>query len=215
MNPYWSGGGVVLYHGDCRDVLPTIGPVDHTITDPPYEAEAHTLQRRVTRSTCGVTKMVVGFDAITESDRAIVGAAIAQMTRRWALVFCQIEATQKWVSALAGMSYRRTCIWVKPTSMPQLTGDRPGMGYETFVASHAPGRSTWNGGGRNGVFTHVTRRDEHTGDHQTVKPLSLMAELVRLFTGRGETILDPFAGSGSTLVAAWRQHRLAVGMERE
>ena len=85
------------------------------------------------------------------------------------------------------------------------------MGYETMVLAHRKGRSKWNGGGRCGVFNH--NKPQEASEHQTVKPLPLMADLVRLFTDPGETVLDPFAGSGSTLVAAWRLHRKAIGVE--
>ena len=40
-------GNATLYLGDCLEILPTLGKVDSVVTDPPYEAEAHTLQRRV------------------------------------------------------------------------------------------------------------------------------------------------------------------------
>jgi hypothetical protein len=40
-------GECVLYLGDCLQVLPDVGMADHCITDPPFEAEAHTLQRRI------------------------------------------------------------------------------------------------------------------------------------------------------------------------
>lgn len=36
MRPYFEQAGVTLYHGDCRDVLPTLGHVDAVLTDPPY-----------------------------------------------------------------------------------------------------------------------------------------------------------------------------------
>lgn len=54
--------------------------------------------------------------------------------------------------ALVVLFYKRTCPWVKPDGKPQYSGDRPGIGYESIVACHAPGRSTWNGGGSHGVF---------------------------------------------------------------
>ena len=54
--------------------------------------------------------------------------------------------------------------------------------------------------------------DPRTG-HQTQKPLALMEILVRLFSERGELILDPFAGSGTTGVAAIRLGRRFVGWE--
>ena len=51
--------------------------------------------------------------------------------------------------------------------------------------------------------------------HPTVKPTDLMAWLVRLVTPTGGTVLDPFAGSGSTLVAAKREGFGFIGIERE
>src|SRR5699024_8738430 len=49
--------------------------------------------------------------------------------------------------------------------------------------------------------------------HPTVKPTDLMAWLVRLVTPEGGTVLDPFAGSGSTLVAAKREGFGFIGVE--
>jgi site-specific DNA-methyltransferase (adenine-specific) len=66
------------------------------------------------------------------------------------------------------------------------------------------------------VFDHV--RDSTGGDkapHPTTKPIALMLELVSLFTDPGEVILDPFAGSGTTLVAALRLGRRAIGVEKD
>ena len=213
--------GITLYHGDCIDLLPTLVPVHHVITDPPYEAEAHTLQRRQhgaggARRYAGISAKPLTFDAIDAAMRAAVAKDCGRLVRRWVLTFCQIEASQTWRVAYeaAGLCYRRTCIWVKPDGLPQLSGDRPGMGYETFVAMHAAGASRWNGGGRRGVFTHQ-RVPAGTVDHPTAKPLALMLELVRLFTDPGETILDPFAGSGTTLLAARALGRRAIGIERD
>jgi site-specific DNA-methyltransferase (adenine-specific) len=143
---------------------------------------------------------------------------MAALSTGWILVFCQIEAAMLWRVQLeeAGAIYRRSCIWVKPDGMPQYSGDRPGMGYETFVACHAPGRSKWNGGGKHGVFTF--NKGENGGianEHETQKPLKLIKELASLFSNPGETILDPFMGSGTTLRAAKDLGRKCIGIEIE
>jgi site-specific DNA-methyltransferase (adenine-specific) len=57
--------------------------------------------------------------------------------------------------------------------------------------------------------------DRCCSKHPTIKPLSLMSWLVRLITPPGGTVLDPFAGTGTTLLAADRQQMNAIGIERE
>lgn len=210
--------------GDCLDPMTGLASladrsVDHIICDPPYEAEAHTLQRRVCRETVGERVLAVeplDFAPMKEPDRIAVASQMARVARRWILVFCQAEAVAAWRHSLvaAGATYMRACVWVKPDGMPQLTGDRPAMGYESIVAAHAPGKSTWNGGGQHGVFV-VNKNDSDRSGHPTQKPDALMDKLVRLFTDKGETVCDPFAGSGTTGLAALRLGRSFVGWERD
>lgn len=206
-----------LVHGDNREVLPTLpdGAIHHTISDPPFEAEAHTLQRRVKRDGGEMNNEPLSFAALTEDDRRGASEQIARLTRRWAVVFCQVEAVNRWSQelVLAGMNTRRIGVWVKPDAMPQFSGDRPGMGYESIVFAHAKGRSRWNGGGRVGVFTHNKNTPGGKHDHETQKPLPLMLELVKLFTDPDDVVLDPFAGSGTTGVACLRLGRRFIGME--
>jgi site-specific DNA-methyltransferase (adenine-specific) len=227
LKPYYEDAACIIYHGDCLDVLPLLGAVDHVITDPPYEAEAHGLQRRTptgTRPRHGRSKGAyrldsqptvkpIGFKPMTTVLRDGVSSLLSP--RRWCLTFCQIEAAQTWRRSYERrLRYMRTCIWVKPDGQPQLTGDRPGMGYETLLAMHASGRSRWNGGGRHGVFQFTVSSSRGSGlGHPTTKPLALMKELVALFTDPGELILDPFMGSGTTLRAAKDLGRRAIGVE--
>jgi site-specific DNA-methyltransferase (adenine-specific) len=205
-----------LKEGECVSGMAALPDrfADVVITDPPYEAEAHTSQRLVARSGGRLAIEPLAFPAITEDLRVESARQMARLARRWILVFCQVEAAMKWRAALeaGGAVYKRTCQWIKPDGKPQYSGDRPGIGYESIVVCHAPGRSRWNGGGSHGVFIVNRGGDERTG-HQTQKPLALMEILVRLFTDRGELILDPFAGSGTTGVAAIRPGRGFLGWE--
>ncbi len=217
--------------GDCLDPVTGLASladksVDHVITDPPYEAEAHTLQRRTKETfgtevgrgdTRGAAVKAVDFDPITEEQRIASAAQMVRLAKRWILVFCQAEAVGLWRDALvaAGATWKRSCIWVKPDGQPQLTGDRPGMGYESIAVAHAPGLSRWNGGGQHGVWRVSTKGDGdqwRTG-HTTQKPEALMEKLVRLFSDPGDLILDPYAGSGTTGVSAIRQGRDFLGWE--
>jgi site-specific DNA-methyltransferase (adenine-specific) len=215
-----------LIHGDCLNGETGLrsladGSVHHVITDPPYEAEAHTQGRRIKTGGAGgfygVANAPLTFDAMTPELRTGVAVEAGRITTRWVLAFCQVEAVQEWATELtaAGLVYKRSCVWIKPDGQPQLTGDRPGMGYEMFVTAHAPGKSRWNGGGKVGVYTAVRHQDHGPRHlrHPTVKPLPLMEAIIRDFTDPGDIIVDPFAGSGTTGVAAIRLGRRFIGWE--
>jgi hypothetical protein len=217
MKPYYQDDAVTLYHGDCREILALMSGVDHVITDPPFEAEAHTQQRRVKRGGGVMELEPLEFPPITAWERAYASSAFHSLARRWVLVFCQVEGAPLWRASCetVGLIYKRTCLWVKRDGMPQYSGDRPGMGYETFVAMHKPGASRWNGGGKHGVYDVPKGADGALGKnpHPTQKPEALLLQLVADFTNEGETILDAYSGSGTTLVAAKRLGRKAIGIE--
>lgn len=205
-----------VIHADNGDVLPTIPDkgVTHVITDPPFEAQAHTLGRRKNRE---MTEAPLSFPAITTDERQSAASQFARLSDRWVVVFSQVEAVMEWQRVLTDsgeLSPRRIGVWIKPDGMPQFSGDRPGMGYESIVFCHRKGRSRWNGGGRVGVFTHNKNTPGGAHFHETQKPLPLMLELVELFTDPGDLVLDPFCGSGTTGVACIRLGRRFIGIEK-
>ena len=209
MTPYYEDAAVTLYHGDCLDVLPTLGAVDHVITDPPYSDDTHAGARTGDASTASV---LVDF-APTEAS-SISGVLALCKARRWAIL------TVDWQHVLplkahppTGWRFVRHGVWVKPNGTPQFTGDRPAQGWEAVAILHADvgGRMRWNGGGLPATWSHL----KVSGYHPTGKPEALVSEWVTQFTDANETILDPFMGSGTTLVAAKRLGRKAIGIERE
>lgn len=227
----------VLHHADCLDVLRAMPDksVDHVITDPPYEAEAHTkarralvdsTQRRGAVNTGKVRRidqpLVISFGQMTDTLRVDVATEISRIARRWVLAFCQIEAVGAWRKSFesAGLEWVRGGIWRKPNGAPQFTGDRPGQGFECIAIAHAPvpAKKRWNRGGDHAVW--VCPLDHNAGgggqqEHPTTKPLRLMVDLIEDFSDPGETILDPFAGSGTTGVAAIRLGRRFIGVEKD
>jgi hypothetical protein len=227
--PYYEDAAVTLYHGDCRDVLPTLGAVDHVITDPPYDEHTHTRQRRGS-SAPGRGKQFglssnaismerhVGFGFIGAGEMHFAATEFQRLARRWVLVFCAMEQQASWKAALTlcGLEHVRFGIWHKPGATPQFSGDRPGSVCEAIEIAHRPGRKTWNGGGR---FAHWTVPivKAQTGErcHPTQKPEALMEALITDFTDPGDVVLDAYAGSGSTGVAAKRLGRRAILIERD
>lgn len=222
MTPYYQDDAVTIYHGDCRDILPQLGPVDHVITDPPYEVEAHTRGRRAYSGASSAEhpkgiaeERPLSFGPMDTATREMVSVWSAANARGWLMFFCQVEAVHLWRAQIeaAGAKYTRTQLWVKPDATPQFTGDRPAMAFECIVTAWAgEGRMNWNGGGSRGLYHHMTVK---AGEHETQKPEPLMRDLVRLFTKPGETVLDMFGGSGTTAVAAKRLGRLCILIDRE
>jgi DNA modification methylase len=188
---------------------------DHCITDPPYGENVH---RNQFDSGGGIKAQPTKLDfAPLQAYQAYVYAKeIARVTKGWILAFCQAEMVGDWKSAFiaAGCIYKRCCVWVKPGARPQLSGDRPGQGFECIVCAWAgKGRSIWNGRGKLGIYKAPIPRGKARFGHPTAKPLDLMEQLVSDFTKPGEIILDPFSGSGSTHVAAKKLGRRSWGYE--
>lgn len=213
----------VIIQGDNADVLPLIPDkgVTHVITDPPYEAEAHTKHRTSRAVLDGrMADASIDFAQMTPELRAFCGIQFSRVSRGWVLAFCQSEGVSPWRSVLetGGSRWRRAQIWVKPDASPQFTGDRPGCGHESIATAWCgTGRSRWNGGGSKGVYTHCigAQNSGSLNEHPTTKPIALMLELVELFTDPGDIVLDPFCGSGTTGVACIRLGRRFIGIEKD
>lgn len=212
-----------LHHGDCLDPVTGLASladrsVDVTISDPPYEAEAHTLQRRVKRDAGErIAIEAIDFDAITSIDRVAVAAQMARVSRHRAVVFCQAEAVQAWREAFdaAGMPYRRTLVWVKPDAMPSLHGRWPGQAFESIVlAQHSSSSPCPCGGGARSYFVNKSSGGVKN-PHPTMKPIDLMRAIVEDFTNPGDLVLDPYTGSGTTGIACNQLGRHFVGWERD
>lgn len=201
-------GDATLYLGDCRDVLPTIGPVQHVFSDPPYGTmETHAAHlSSVTLRDGAPAGQALGFDGISQAELVEFQRAWVEKAERWVVFSCE------WKHAHALPGLVRLGIWRKPDGAPQFTGDRPGTGWEAVAICHRAGKKRWNGGGKH-AFWAIPKG---AGDgHPTQKPVALLRSWRADFTDEGETILDPFMGSGTTGVAAVQMGRKFIGVERE
>lgn len=212
-------GDCTLYLGDCLDVMPQLGMVDHIISDPPYEDIMHKAKngtpRRKLRKDGGSELKALDFDSI-DMIRAPYVALANNICAGWFIAFCAPEGVRPWADVInaSAMKYKRACTWVKPDATPQMNGQGPAMGAENFICAWAGrGFAKWNAGGKRGVYTHTTNPPDRHGGHPTEKPWRLFAELLRDFTGEGQHILDPFMGSGATGVACARTGRAFTGIE--
>lgn len=210
-------GDAVLYNGDCLEVMTTLEPVSHVISDPPYEQISQDRIGGIKRNDGGkVTEKLtfVGIDGLRDS----VCEATAKLAQGWGIFFCTAEGVAMWRDSIeaAGIKYKCPMIWVKPDAMPKFNGQGPALAYENCVTCwNGVGKAVWNAGGKRGVYTHLTNQRDRDGRHPTEKPIPLFAELLADFTGPGETILDPFMGSGTTGVACATMGRKFIGIEMD
>ena len=216
-----TGENFQLYHGDCRLVLPTLGEVTHCFTDPPYGEATHKGARTAKKQrdgSIGAVSKLIHFDSMTDAQLREVFDLVGAITNRWTVSFMEWRHIFGFDQCPPDcMEFVRFGIWDKPNGAPQYTGDRPAAGWEAIAILHKAGkRKKWHGGGTRAVWRcNKPHPDNYEGNHPTVKPLALVENLIRLFTDAGDTILDPFMGSGTTGVACMRTGRKFIGIEMD
>ena len=187
MKPYYQDDAIVLYHGDCREIVPTLGRFDLLLTDPPYGIGEHGGARR-TRGRPGYSKHAnMGWDnARPDAD-----------------VFSMILGTAP-VAIIWGGNYFADLL---PPTMGWLYW-RKLMGGD-----FSDGELAWTS--RNTALREFTRFPNRIDkQHPCEKPLQLLTWCITL-AGDVQTILDPFAGSGTTGRAAKDLGRKCTMIERE
>lgn len=93
--------------------------------------------------------------------------------------------------------------------VPKASNNEKNKGLDDFQE-----KRKWLKGG-SGTDTSARESVVTKNYHPTVKPLKLMCYLITLFSRNGDTILDPFVGSGTTVLAAEKLKRAGIGIERE
>lgn len=227
--PVYQKDGIVIYHGDCRDILPSIEPADCVIADPPYE------------------------ETDLKWDCLMNGWVKALPLKASGSVWCfgSLKSFMRSTDEWDGWSMAQEVVWEKHNGS-SLHNDRFRRVHEMIVQFY---RGSWSDIYKDPVFTHdavaktVRRktRPEHWGrlkdaqhsfrsedggprlqrsviqvrschgnaEHPTQKPLGILSPLITYSCPPGGIVLDPSAGSGSTLLAARELGRRAVGIEKD
>lgn len=187
MTPYYSEDGVEIYHADCRHLWRWVD-ADVLVTDPPYGVSFD----------CGWENK---FQGVTIANDSTVEAR-DEMLRTWngkpALVFGSWKAPRP-------PQTKAVLVWDKGTVG---MGDLSIPWFPCIEEIYVLGEG-WVGSRSSAVMRHVVRNHHHP----TEKPEALMASLIAKCPPG--VVADPFMGSGTTLVAAKRLGRKAIGIELE
>lgn len=210
MTPYYEQDGVTIYHGDCADVFRWLPRVDHVVTDPPYNVRAEDIALE------GRSAMKRDFGAWDQEWQAgpfLTRVGLLVRPGGTLLAFTSDRLLSSFREA-EGWKARGTLVWVKTNPAPH---PRPAyvQATELIVWLQKDGASAvWNGSGYTpNVLTYGACSGLERTKHPTQKPEALLCELIARHTNIGERILDPFMGSGTTLIAAKRLGRTAIGIE--
>ena len=195
MTPYYQDDACTIYHGDCREILPTLGRFDLLLTDPPYGIDY----------TCG--KVTTGKWPTKHHGIKIEGDAKDFDPS----VFMRVSKRQiLWGANFYSDKLPKAgwLVWNKRAGIEEMKWNRSDAELAFFSGSKTV--KTFH------YLWHGLCRDGEVGEHlhPTQKPIALMRWCLS-FAPDAETILDPFMGSGTTLVAAKLEGRRAVGIELE
>lgn len=210
----YRGDGWVIKVGRWQDSAPEA--VDVVISDPPFTDHISSNQSRCSggRSLPAgpIPQKALSFGGIDVRD---IARPMVDTARRWCVLFCAVEQLGHYQDELK-KEYIRGGVWVKPNPAPQFSGDRPGTFGEAIAVLHRLGRKRWNGGGKPARWLYPALTGAWSTGlryHETQKPMSLMLDLVRLFSEPDELVWDPYCGSGTTGVACLRLGRRFLGHE--
>jgi len=210
VKPYYADDLVTIYHGDAMDILPTMrgASVDLVITDPPYVIGAVSAGNMSTKAG--------GWGDMMNSSRwfrdwyAMTKRLLRPDGAMWS--FCNWRSLPVVMKAAfdAEWALSSVLVWHKDWIGPGgPIGLRPA--YE-LVALLAQPDFVIPDRGIPDVWTHQWASFKPSG-HPAEKPVELLARLMS--TSGGGEVLDPFMGSGSTLVAAKTLGATAIGIEAE
>jgi len=193
VTPYYQDDSVTIYHGDCREVLPGLTDVPLIVTDPPY----------------GVGYQ---YGDGTDDDPAKHWPWMLDMLAVMREVSSQVVFTHRQEAVWHLPKPDHLCVWHKPFALGYAI--KGWMAHWEPIFIYGAEVTAKNDKGKRAAlydtfsFSTVPNRYGHPAE----KPIELLQALVSGFSG---DVCDPFAGSGTTLVAAKNLGRKAIGIEIE
>lgn len=228
MTPYYADDLVTLYHGDCMDVLPGLGLFDLTFTSPPYNLSVTTgggFAKAGPGGHRGWTHAALA-EGYSNYDDAMPSEAYEEwqrdvLTELWdrtsstGAIFYnhkpRVQAKMLWTPLVLNpaLPIRQIIIWARPGGM-NFAPTHYLPTYEWIIVFARPEwRLKSRAASAVGDLWCVPR--EANSDHPAPFPVGLPARAIE--SAEPKNVLDPFAGSGSTLVAAKAAGVRAVGIE--
>jgi len=205
MKPYYQDKWVTIYHGDCREILPTLEKVDLVLTDPPYFIPAkHYETRRLFRRTFGDLGILESFfkGLFDDLDKVLKQDGLLYM-------FCDGQSYPLfYYYAYFITKAVRPLIWDKKVSF---NGYYWRHQHEIILFGVRPEKHKIPTGDGDILRYSAVKVDKRM--HPAEKPIDLLSHIIRATASEDATILDPFLGSGTTAYCAKKLGRKCIGIE--
>jgi len=194
--PYYSDNMVTIYHGRCEDIVPDLGRFDLLLTDPPYGIGASGRRDETYRGSKAKHNRKEHVDYGWDDDRPVLALRIAMRSASHHVIWggsyypALLDSRQGWL------------VWDKGQDLSQSDCE---LAYTSFDSA---------------VRRIVVNRFEIAQEgacHPTQKPVRVMTFALKYAMDRADisTVLDPFMGSGTTLVACRKAGIKCVGIDAE
>ncbi len=226
MRPYYSDDSVTIYHGDCREVLPCLRDVDLVFTSPPYNLgttnggpsgmHAGSLAARDLHEGYGAHDDAMPQPEYDAWQTAVVHDLWQTLSNDGAIFYNHKPRVQGGVLFLPttyglGLPLRQVIVWDRGTGLNFSESFFLPKSEWIVVWAKTAWRLLDRAASERGDVWRVS--PETLGDHPAPFPLSLARRVVA--STSAHLVLDPFAGSGTTLRAAKDLGRKAIGVEIE
>jgi site-specific DNA-methyltransferase (adenine-specific) len=211
MRPYYEQNGITIYHGDCQNVLPSVSGIALTFTSPPYN--------------CGMNygghddaMLIADYFGFIESvyhglvESSLPGAFLCMNVPSWigsrseqVFAFDEYKSifdrhAEFWDLVIWAKSPPNGTAWGNYANSPRIRAN-----HEWVLINRCHGPAM----GQSDISPTLPYRDVHPATF----PQELARRVALLFSAPGATVLDPFMGTGTTLVAAKSLGRKAIGIE--
>lgn len=210
MKPYYSDEFVTLYHGDCRDVLPKLqARASLILTDPPFFMPATHYQSRVKWQRSWADTSVLGAFWAT-----VVDLCVPRIRETGHFItFCNGDSYPVFYPEMyRRFDFLKCLVWDK---------GHVGLGrvwrnqHELMIAARWQDVVFADDGVLRADIARFEATPSADREHPVEKPDKLLRWLIQPTSSPGDLVIDPFAGSGSTLSAAKTMGRRAIGVEAE
>lgn len=212
MKPYFEQDGIQLFLGDCREVLPSLLKCDLLLTDPPYKQSTGGGGLIAKRETYKAIRPLSDFDP--EWFLSVL-STVGKSAHGY--IFCSKDLLPAYTAFLGSSGWGWDMLaYTKANPIPA-KNNKYLSDIEYLFFYREPGRCYFNNDAPFPFYSKVKRTICTPSEfgHPTEKDVDIIGQLVQVSTREGDLVLDPFAGSGTTLVAAKAAGRRSIGIEIE